>query len=359
MSSDGMDASVAAGGDPTAHLRDILQWHFGADTGSPFWLRAATRWDFDPLTDIREPDDLRRFPDLSDELRNIAVDDLIPAGIVGEPFSVYESGGTSGAPKRIVEHSSRFDALGWVDSVLTDHGVPVGGHWLHIGPTGPHIVGRSMRRLAEVRGGTCFTVDFDPRWVKRLIADGRRALADEYVQHVLDQADLIVTSQRIGVIFATPPMLEALCARASLYDRLASGLGGVIWSGTSISPMTRQLLEEEYFPDIPVVGLYGNSMMGIAPQVPRTERDRFPCVFRTPQPQALVEVVNPDTGERSAVGERGRVLVHLLTRDMFLPNVLERDSAIRVGTPDGGFGDDVADVQPLLTDGQQVVEGVY
>jgi hypothetical protein len=36
------------------------------------------------------------------------------------------------------------------------------GDWLYIGPTGPHIVGRSLDVLAGHRGSLCFYVDLDP-----------------------------------------------------------------------------------------------------------------------------------------------------------------------------------------------------
>ncbi|MFD5164244.1 phenazine biosynthesis protein [Streptomyces hawaiiensis] len=353
-----LDGEIGSLGFPE-HLRAVLDWHFDDSTGSPFWLRKKATLDFDPRTDITSVDDLRRFPDVSGELTRVRVDELIPAGSRGRPYGVYESGGTTGPPKRIVESDSRARSLPWVNSVLSGHGFPDGAHWLHIGPSGPHIVGRSMRALAEMRGGICFTVDFDPRWVKRLIAQGRRDEADAYVQHVLDQAELIAADQQVGVLFITPPVLEALCVRPALYDLLKGRLGGLIWSGTSISPTTLRLVEEEYFPGIPVVGLYGNSLMGIAPQLPREAYPDRRCVFRTHQPQSVVQVIDPETGVRTEVGERGRVLVHLLSQDLFLPNVAERDSVVRVGTPEGGFGDDVADIRPFTPAGTTVIEGVY
>ena len=51
--------------DPVAYLRSAIAWHFGEDTGSAFWLRAAKTLDFDPLTDVETFDDLRRFPEPS------------------------------------------------------------------------------------------------------------------------------------------------------------------------------------------------------------------------------------------------------------------------------------------------------
>ena len=46
------DRARQAGEELDAHTRDIVQWHFGADTGSRFWLEKKNELDFDPLTDI-------------------------------------------------------------------------------------------------------------------------------------------------------------------------------------------------------------------------------------------------------------------------------------------------------------------
>jgi len=59
--------------DAEVYLRTAIAWHFGADTGSPFWLHAAQALSFDPLTDVQTFADLRRFPNLVDELRNFPV----------------------------------------------------------------------------------------------------------------------------------------------------------------------------------------------------------------------------------------------------------------------------------------------
>jgi phenylacetate-coenzyme A ligase PaaK-like adenylate-forming protein len=340
------------------HLHGIMEWHFDPATGTPFWLDRAGSLGFDPRTDVRSLADLRRFPDVSDELRTTEVGQLIPRGRADRPYAVYESGGTLGRPKRIVEHSSRLANVAWVSEVLRRHGFPDRGNWLHIGPTGPHIVGRSVRLLAERRNSVCFTVDMDPRWVKRLVATDRPDLVAEYVEHVLDQAEQIVEDQEIEVLFITPPILEALVGRIDLHERLAGTVRGLIWSGTSISPTSLRLVEEEFFPDAAVVGLYGNSLMGIAPQRVRRPGDAHRCVFAPYWPNAQVEVVDPETGEPVPPGERGRVLVHLLSEDMFLPNVAERDSAVRL-RPVDGVGVELADIQPYRRGARPVIEGVY
>ena len=91
--------------DPEAYLRAAIAWHFGEDTGSPFWLRAAKTLDFDPLTDVNTFADLRLFPNLLNELRSVPVEDLIPRGYGSPPPvpQIFESGGTTGAPKRTAQ----------------------------------------------------------------------------------------------------------------------------------------------------------------------------------------------------------------------------------------------------------------
>ena len=91
--------------DPEAYLRAAIAWHFGEETGCAFWLRAARTLDFNPLTDVNTFADLRLFPNLLNELRNVPVEDLIPRGYGSPPPmpQIFESGGTTGAPKRTVQ----------------------------------------------------------------------------------------------------------------------------------------------------------------------------------------------------------------------------------------------------------------
>jgi len=80
-----LDVPCATPPDPETYLRAALAWHFGTDTGSPFWLRMATRLDFDPLSDIRTYDDLGMFPNLVDELRDVQVEDFTAGGSCRAP----------------------------------------------------------------------------------------------------------------------------------------------------------------------------------------------------------------------------------------------------------------------------------
>ncbi|WP_329312443.1 phenazine biosynthesis protein [Streptomyces sp. NBC_01262] len=352
-------------------VRAALRWHFDPQTGSPYWLKRADSLGFDPLTDINGWSDLGRFPDISEEWRDTPARDLLPAGCraaspaaspTAAPVQVFDSGGTTGRPKRIIEATSRREGVDWVSGVLERHGIPGegAGDWLHIGPTGPHIVGRSIGLLAALRGELCHFIDLDPRWVKRCIAEGRRQEAARYLEHILDQAADVLSSQPVAVVFITPVVLEAVAARPALLDLFSAKVKGIVWAGTSISPETRYLLEHEVFPGIPLVGLYGNTLAGIAPQRPRVADDTHDCVFLPYHPYSRIEVVDPqDPTALVPYGERGQIRLTLLTRDLFLPYALERDSAIRVAPTEDFPWDALADVQPLTRGADAPVEGVY
>jgi hypothetical protein len=59
-------------------------------------------------------------------------------------------------------------------------------------------------------------------------------------------------------------------------------------------------------------------------------------------------------------GERGQVMMNHISKNMLLPNNLERDLATRITPLAGKVGDAVADVSPVAQfDHEDVIEGVY
>ncbi len=88
--------------DPEEFLRAAMSWHFSPETGSSFWLEQAQK--FDPIVDVRRFEDLTLFPNAVSTLRNVRAEDLVPRGYGPHPevVGVYDSGGTTGAPKRVV-----------------------------------------------------------------------------------------------------------------------------------------------------------------------------------------------------------------------------------------------------------------
>jgi len=299
------------------------------------------------------------------EWRRVPVRDLVPRGLLDcDPweFEVYETGGTTGGPHRIVDMASRARGLDWVDDMLTRHGVPGpgDGDWLHVGPTGPHIVGRSIGRLARRRRQFCFFIDFDPRWVKRCMRQNKGRTANEYLNHLLAQVEDVLTTQDIAVLLMTPAVLEALCGRRSLYTLVQEKVRAILWAGTSMSEETLHLLRTELFPGRPVVGLYGNTLMGIAPQRPAEPTETDACVFQPWYPFCAIQVVRPDDpGRLVGYGERGQARISLLTPEVFVPAHLERDELRRVRPTRQYRGDGVAEVKPLARPGVTIIEGVY
>ncbi len=42
-----------------AHLREIIQWHFSPETGSPFWLDWMKKAGWNPIEHVKTIDDMR------------------------------------------------------------------------------------------------------------------------------------------------------------------------------------------------------------------------------------------------------------------------------------------------------------
>ena len=153
-----------------AHVREIVHWHFNPETGCPFWLERAKTLDFDPRKDVKTYDDLDKFGFFEDEwLRGGPVRRWVPKAYADKPIYVFETGGSTGVPKsRISVDDFRIDYEIFSDT-LPDDVFPKGSDWLMVGPTGPRRLRLAVEHLAQHRGGICFMVDLDPRWVIKLI----------------------------------------------------------------------------------------------------------------------------------------------------------------------------------------------
>jgi hypothetical protein len=360
---DVLDLPATVRPDPEEFIRAAMQWHFSPETGSEFWLQRARTLDFDPRTDVTRFEDLSRFPNVVNELREVPVTALVPRGYHGnaDVVGVFESGGTTGAPKRVVALRDWLDRLGdWCDAGLDRHGFPRGAQWLGVTPSGPHIVGELFRRSARTHGSLAFSVDLDPRYVKRAISEGRGAEADAYAEHVIDQVAHVLRTQDIGVMAITPPLLARLACRDDLVELVNTKVRAIRWGGTQLDPDTRDLYRDEIFPDTVLYGHYGSTMvLGIAGQRAGSGPDD-PCVFDPFAPYNTFGVVDEVTREPVPYGYRGQVVMNHVSRSLLLPNNLERDLATRIEPLPGQIGDAVADIAPVAVFEEEiVVEGVY
>lgn len=346
--------------DPEAYLRAAIAWHFGEDTGSAFWLRTAATLDFDPLTDVQTFADLRLFPNLVNELRDVPVEDLIPRGY-GEPRpvpQVFESGGTTGAPKRTAQLPDWVaQVVHWQTEDFAGGGFRRGEGFLCLMPSGPHGVGFFSRLVSERLGATFHAIDIDPRWVKKLAARGAAAEVAAYVDHVVEQAVFVLRTQSVANLHTTPPLLEAMARDDRVVELMNDKVRYLLLSGAHVDADTLDLLRG-LFPATTITMAFGSTMV-LSQAVTRTD-DGDAFVFDPRTPYVVFWVVDPDTGDRVPYGQTGQVVMHHVSKGMFIPNNLERDLAVRVPGPAGELSDSVSAVRPVSTfEGEAVIEGVY
>lgn len=360
---------IAAGTvpDEAEFLRAAMEWHFSPKTGSLFWLRRARTLGFDPRTDIRSFADLRAFPNVTDELRDISTDDLIPAGFGPRPdiVSVIESGGTTGAPKRLPFLREFAQQMAAAEAeYLREAGLSTTGHWVSLFPSGPHGALDQARRSAAAFGDgiLVFAIDLDPRWVKKLTAQRRADEVSAYVDHIVEQAAWVLESQNVSTLRVTAPVLARLAADERLSELIRQKIRYIGWGGTQLDPDTRYLYRTEIFPEATLRGAYGTTMaLGGGGRERHGLDHDDPCVYDPNlSPYVTLNVVDPESHEPVPVGERGQLVVHHVSRSFFLPNNAERDYATRIAPVRDQIGDSVADISAMPSfKGAAVVEGVY
>ncbi len=348
--------------DGEAYLRAAMAWHFGEDTGSEFWLRAAKDLDFDPLADVKIFEDLRRFPNLVNTLRSVPVEELIPRGYGSPPPlpQIFESGGTTGPPKRTVQLPDWVEqVVEWQTEDFTVGGFVAGGGFLCLMPSGPHGVSYFSRRICDRLGSVFHPIDLDPRWVKKLAAGNDTRQVAGYVDHVLEQARWILQTQSVANMHATPPLIEAIARNDADVDLINRKIRWLLLSGAHVDVDTFDVLRD-IFPDTTITMAFGSTMILSQATTRPIDNGSGSFAFDPRTPYVVMWVVDPDTGETVPYGERGRVVMNHISKGMFIPNNLERDSAIRLAGSDGQIGDSVTEVKPVeMFDGEAVVEGVY
>ena len=353
-----------------AHAVETVQWHFHPSTGSPFWLEKKSELDFDPLTDVKEFDDLKKFPLFEDEwLRGGPIRRWVPKGLDGKPTYVFETGGTTGIPKsRMVIDDFRID-YEMFSETLPDEYFPKGANWLMLGPSGPRRLRLAVEHLCQFRGGICFCIDLDPRWVVKLIKKGWMEHLEEYKKHCIDQALTVLSAGHdIKCLFTTPKLLESLCTVLEEQGQsfTDTGITGIFSGGTEFTPQWTRFCIEEFFGGPPaesgiyMTPTYGNTLMGLACSKPVTAEEDYKISYYAPQPRAVTEVVDfDDPTQVVAMGETGRVKLTTLTNEFFVPGFLERDEGEREPPFALYPWEGVSGVRPFHGFASQTTVGVY
>ena len=341
--------------DLDAWTRHVVRRHFDPEGGSIYWLKRRAELDFDPLA-ITHYEQLRQFGhfDLA-VLRDADPVDFVPQS-VPRPLAgrVWESAGTTGKPCRaFYTEAMSLHWAAWRQKGREMAGFRPGGTWVDACPSGPHLVGQEADHLADMFGSTVYAIDLDPRWIKTLIRGGRLAEMQQYVDHVIEQVIDILDSRRVDYLRTTPAIVQALINQR---PELMARLSGVYLGGTQLTPDAYRRFAE-MMPGGVIGTTYGNTF-GNANGLPSPDGGAtLPYVPN--YPHTTMTIVDRDEPTRVVdYGEVGRVLLMVLHEDLFLPNVLERDQAIRVRTPEGWPCDGVANVQPLVISTDKP-EGLY
>ena len=169
-----------------------------------------------------------------------------------------------------------------------------------LGPSGPRRLRLAVEHLAQYRGGICFCIDLDPRWVIKLIKKGWMEHLEAYKQHCIDQAITILgAGHDIKCMFTTPKLLEVAGAGAGKARHPAfrrQGITGIFsrrhrvhaavdpLCHRGIWPRSKRRLHDAHLrqhADGP--GLLSK---------PVTAADGYKISYYAPQPRAVVEVVD-------------------------------------------------------------------
>ena len=347
-----------------AHTAEIIAWHFHPSTGSPFWLEYAKTMSFDPLQEVKCFDDLKKFPAFEDEwLRGGPVTRWIPKGFAGQPAYVFETGGTTGTPKsRVNLRDFRTDYEEFSETLPEEY-FPKGANWLMLGPSGPRRLRLSIEHLAQHRGGICFCIDLDPRWVIKLIQKGWMEHLEAYKDHCIDQAITVLESGHdIRCMFTTPKLLESLAIALEKKGTTIreAGITGIFSGGTEFTPQWTRFAVEELLDGAFMTPTYGNTLMGLAASRPVVPEDGYTIAYYSPQPRAVIEVVDfDDTNSVVPYGGTGRVKLTTLTKETFVPGFLERDEGERELPYAKYPWDGISGVRPFSKLATATTVGVY
>ena len=353
-----------------AHTCEIVQFHFHESTGCPFWLQKKTELNFDPLTEVKCYDDLKKFPLFEDEwLRGGPIRRWVPKGHAGKPVYVFETGGTTGIPKSRMVIEDHWKDYEMFSDTLPDEYFPKGSNWLMLGPSGPRRLRLAVEHLCQYRGGICFCIDLDPRWVVKLIKKGWMEHLEAYKDHCIEQAITVLTAGHdVKCMFATPKLLDGLALGLEERDTSIKevGITGIFSGGTEFTPQWTRYCVEELFggpaekSGVYMTPTYGNTLMGLACSKPITAEDQYKISYYAPQPRAVTEVVSfDDHNEPVGYGETGRVKLTTLTDEFFVPGFLERDEGEREAPFETYPWDGVSGVRPFHELASATTVGVY
>lgn len=325
-------------------IRRLVALHFDERDGAAWWVDRARALGINAHREVRSLADLEQLgPMTSADLCERPLRDYVPRVWHDQMHRmiVGQTGGTTGGPDlspwTAYRHDEFDEAFVHPFHVAAEHvGFPRGGEWLFAGPSGPHVIGKVVRALAAGQGAADpFSVDFDPRWAKKLPA-GSFAMS-RYLEHVVEQAMAIISRQSISVLFTTPVVLRSLALAMSESQREA--ILGVHYGGMALSKDDLADFQNQLFPNAVHLSGYGNTLFGCCLELD-VAPGRTPTYFPYGERLLLNVVPLPDAEptptsdvERGAGQRFGRIRFTRLDESMLIVNMLERDVAELAAPP--------------------------
>jgi hypothetical protein len=149
---------------------------FQPETGYAVLAGLRERRGFDPRRKCAAtPTSTSSAPFQDEWLRGGPVRRWVPRGYADRPVYIFETGGSTGVPK--VPHQRRGlpHRLLDVQRDAARRVLPQGRGLAAPRPLRPPPLRLAVEHLCQVRGGICFMVDLDPRWVIKLVKAGDMA----------------------------------------------------------------------------------------------------------------------------------------------------------------------------------------
>ncbi len=319
-----------------AHTVETVAWHFHESTGCPFWLENAK---IAQVRSAQGDQELRR----PEEVR--AVQGRMAARRAGAALGAQGAMPTSrstssrpaarpacpraGSRSRTSAPTIRCSARRCPTSIF-----PKGSNWLMLGPRARGGCGWRSSIWPSIRGGICFCIDLDPRWVIKLIKKGWMEHLEAYKQHCIDQAITILgAGHDIRCMFTTPKLLESLAMALEKRGTFDSRVGHHRHLfrrhrvHAAVDPLRHRRVSRRRLHDAHLrQHADGPGLL----QAGDGREDGYKISYYAPQPRAVIEVVDFNDYDRVVgYGETGRVKLTTLTKEFFVPGFLERDEGER------------------------------
>lgn len=302
-----------------------LKLHSDPENGSPFWIDFFRNSDLTVEEAAENPLLLPLMP--AETLRALPLEYFVSQKVLREHRYLItgETSGFSGKPIMTAFTETEFED-GFVTPFLEaaeQVGFPVCGKWLWAGPSGPHIIGKALRAIIRKAGGIDpFTIDFDPRWFKKLPSNS--ISQQRYFKHIEDQIFSILETQTVDVLFSTPPVIRMLVEKMPEGQR--EQIKGVHYGGIATGYEEYRQFQKA-FPNAVHLNGYGNSLFGVFLEREFTVNGIEYYSSSDRVELRLVETDGPlkDVG----IGEEGQVLMSRYDDSFMIINMLERDVATK------------------------------